>query len=316
MDEQEASLEERAEQESPEPKPLLSPLGTLGLLISGILVGSLLSSGLGLLIGHLAGLDFDYALQNFNEESPASERYAIRLIAIVNQVFSFLLPAIWVVWLLYRQDWSRFLKLDKIPGYWKILSGAFFILIAFPLAQAAYWLNRQIPLPEWITSIEDSTEALIKGLLVMNSPWELFINLLTIALIPAVAEELVFRGVVQQTFERWFKNPLTAIWVTALVFSFIHFQFEGFLPRVVLGAALGYLFFWTRNLWVPIAGHFINNGMQVLVAYLYPEQLDKLDMEKMDQSAWLAAAISLALIFLVGSYIRTPEIKNREATNF
>ena len=292
------------EQPQNQPPPIISPWGTLGLLVTGILMGSLLASALSFLIGKMAGLDFAGALESFDENSPSNERYTLRLIAIVNQVFSFLLPAAWVVWLLYRREGLQFLRLDKIPGTSKILSGTFFILVAFPLAQAAYWLNRQLPLPEWITSLEDSTEALINGLLVMDTPWELIVNLITIALIPALAEEMVFRGVVQQTFERWFKNPVAAIWTAAVVFSFIHFQFEGFLPRVLLGAVLGYLFFWTRNLWVPVAGHFINNGIQVLVAYLLPEQLEKFDPEQMDQVSWGATGVSLVLTLLLGNYLR------------
>ena len=137
----------------------------------------------------------------------------------------------------------------------------------------------------------------------MDSPAELFFNLLVVALIPAVAEEMIFRGIVQQTLESWLKNPIYAVWVAAAVFSFIHFQFEGFLPRMVLGLVLGYLYYWTRNLWIPILAHFVNNGVQVVAAYFMPEQLESLEPEAMGSSVAIAGIISLVLTIFVAKYI-------------
>ena len=98
---------------------------------------------------------------------------------------------------------------------------------------------------------------------------DLAVNLILIAIIPALAEELLFRGCVQQVMKEWFRNVHVAIWVTAFIFSFIHFEFYGFLPRLLLGAMLGYLFYWSGSLWVPIIAHTLNNGLQVLLSYLY-----------------------------------------------
>jgi len=89
------------------------------------------------------------------------------------------------------------------------------------------------------------------------------VGLLVIAAIPAVSEELFFRGIVQTKLVAYFKNPHWAIWLGAVFFSAFHFQFEGFFPRIVLGAVLGYLYYWSINLWIPIILHFFNNAMLV-----------------------------------------------------
>jgi len=89
-----------------------------------------------------------------------------------------------------------------------------------------------------------------------------------IAIIPAIGEELFFRGVMQRIFSDWFKNMHVAIFFTAFLFAAIHMQFYGMLPRMMLGVLFGYLYYWTGSLWVPVFAHFLNNGAAVIVSYL------------------------------------------------
>src|SRR5690606_9694418 len=108
----------------------------------------------------------------------------------------------------------------------------------------------------------------------------LAINLLMIAIIPAIGEELLFRGGIQNIFYKWFKNPHIAIWAAAILFSAIHVQFYGFIPRMLLWALFGYLLVWGKSIWYPIIGHFINNGSAVVTAFIYQQQgksIDELD---------------------------------------
>jgi uncharacterized protein len=100
-----------------------------------------------------------------------------------------------------------------------------------------------------------------------KTPMGLIGNLFTIAFLAAFVEELFFRGMLQQTLTEAKLNHHIAIWITAAVFSAIHIQFYGFLPRMFLGAILGYLFFYTGSIWVSIAAHFVNNALVVLVGY-------------------------------------------------
>ena len=114
----------------------------------------------------------------------------------------------------------------------------------------------------------------------MNSAMDLFINLIMIGLIPAIGEELVFRGVVQKIFSQWSKNVHIGIWSAAFLFSAMHMQFYGFLPRMMLGGLLGYLYVWSGSLWLPIIGHFVNNAGAVLMSYFFQRGDLKLDPDK------------------------------------
>jgi membrane protease YdiL (CAAX protease family) len=94
-------------------------------------------------------------------------------------------------------------------------------------------------------------------------------------------------------------NPWVAMLVSSVVFSAAHFQFEGFLPRMLLGFLLGWLYWKTRNFWVPVAGHFFNNGMQVIGQYLFRKDLSTVDLEKDIQVPWEFAAISIFMVWAV-----------------
>jgi hypothetical protein len=288
----------------------LPPLFVLVLLLMACLLGAMVGSGLGLLLGKLFGVEVLDAMQLAAGDLTLYERNVIRMVTLVNHLFTFLLPAVGVYLFIFRKEWSRQLLMVKMPSLNLALVGALFMMVSFPLAQFGYWLNKQVPLPESLRSMEDATAGLIKQLLVMNSPAELMLNLLLIAVVPALGEELVFRGILQQHLERWMKRPVAAIWVGAFIFSFIHFQFEGFLPRMLLGAILGYLFYWTRNLWVPILAHLLNNGLQVLVAYFLPEKIDSLDMSQVDNFSGGLTALSLVLCLALGQYLRSQKLQS------
>ncbi|MEZ4983369.1 MAG: type II CAAX endopeptidase family protein [Saprospiraceae bacterium] len=285
---------------TPEPIPALVLTFLLFALIAGALFGSLAGMG----IASLAGHDLQSYISNFTDEEALGTRNLVRCITLLNHLFTFLIPALFVAWYFYKKEWFSFLKINKSPAFQNAMLATVLIIVAFPFAQLTYWINAQVPLPDALSSIEDSTAGLIKGLLVMNGPMELIFNLLIIAVLPAIGEELIFRGLIQQTLEKWMQNPIKAIWVAAFIFSFIHFQFEGFLPRMVLGAVLGYLFYWTKNLWIPILAHGVNNGVQVLAAYWYPEKMNELEPESMGSSIWISGVISFGLILFLARYIK------------
>ncbi|MEM1122064.1 MAG: CPBP family intramembrane glutamic endopeptidase, partial [Bacteroidota bacterium] len=119
---------------------------------------------------------------------------------------------------------------------------------------------------------------------------------------------LLFRGIIQQNLEKRSQNPHLAIWITALIFSFIHFQFQGFFPRVLLGTLLGYLFVWTRNLWIPIIAHFVYNSGQVLLQYGYQQGFLELDLDKVE-----SVPIWLVGISILGTTILCFRLKKEQA---
>lgn len=301
--EQNTSFEQRA------PSPMRAILTTVGL----VLLGGLLGSGAGLLIAKISGYDMQALVNTFGIDSPLEERNLLRFAALANHVFMFLIPAIIAAYLFYKSEWKEYLRMDAAAPSKYFLLGTLMILVAFPFAQLTYWLNSLLPIPDTLMSLEESTGEMVKGLLVMDSPAELLLNLLVVAVLPAIAEEMIFRGIIQDSLEKMITNPHVAILVASIIFSGIHMQFEGFLPRVVLGLVLGYLFYWTRNLWVPIVAHLVNNGAQVLVAYFMPEQMADLEPSVMDSSVILPGVISLVLTIGVGYYIIKQKASERIA---
>ena len=289
-----------------------SPFLILLLLAIATLLGTILGSALAVGWSESHGFDLKTVLYSLNEQSPRPLRDVIRIANFLSHVATFTFPALLVAFVFYKRKWISFLKLDKFPNIGLLGVGILFVIASFPFVQVTYWLNQQLPLPDWAKTMEETTGTLIKGLLVMNSPGELLLNLLVIAVVPAIGEELIFRGVLQQQLQRILRHPVAAIWTTAVLFSAIHLQFEGFLPRVVLGAALGYLFYWTRSLWAPILAHFFTNGIQVVAQYVTDGKLTESNLEKLEVRDWIAGAISLVITLALGYYLtkRTRSIEH------
>jgi len=148
------------------------------------------------------------------------------------------------------------------------------ILLITPLVSFLIEVSLAIDFPDWIKKFDRNSEALILAFLKMDNFTDLLANILVMAIIPAIGEELFFRGFIQNTLSGFFKNNHTAIAVTAILFSLIHFDLEGFIPRFFLGAILGYMFFWTKSLWVPIIAHFTNNALAIVISYPYFKSFD------------------------------------------
>ena len=157
-------------------------------------------------------------------------------------------------------------KLFKLSRQNTILVIAIMMLITPFIGLLLQW-NMMIPFPEWLLQFDVNSEAIVTAFLQMNTIWDLFYTILVIAVVPAIGEELLFRGYLQQKLGNWLSNPHTAILITAFLFSAIHFHFQGMIPRFVLGVLLGYLFYWSNSLWLPILAHFVNNAQAVIFSY-------------------------------------------------
>jgi hypothetical protein len=277
----------------------MAPYMVLLLLVLAALIGALLGSALAFGWLSAQGMEAQSALLELNQDSPRSMRHAVRVVNLLNHFATFTLSAVVVVLIAYRDRWLGYLRLHRSPTGKMLALGILFVVFSFPFAQLAYWLNMQLPLPEWMMELETSTQEMIRALLIMENPTELLFNLLVIAVLPAVGEELLFRGGIQQQLQRSI-SPVAAIWITAIIFSAIHMQFAGFFPRMLLGAVLGYVFYWSRNLWVPIGAHFVTNAMQVVGVYVAGEDLTQIEMEAPESANWASGLLSLALTIGVG----------------
>lgn len=208
---------------------------------------------------------------------------AIKLLQFMSSLGGFFVPAI--LFALLKWPGGDFLRLRRRYSLWLLPLAALVLASAGPFISYMYTLNQQLDLPSFLDPVEkmirdsaDSNEKMTALFIRMPLPIDLFINLIVIAIIPALAEELFFRGCVQQVMKEWLRNAHLAIWVTAFVFSFIHFEFYGFVPRMLLGGLLGYLFYWSGNLWVPIVAHAFINGGQIIMAYLHEHGMIQFDI--------------------------------------
>lgn len=276
-------------------------------LLLSIIFCSLLGMLLIQLLSQFTGMELSAIVPTLSPESSLAERNFIRWSQLINQLTSFALPVLLMSWFFYRRTIWRSLALSPPPHVVLLLFAAIIMLTAFPLTQLAYWLNQQLPLPSWMGDLETQANGTIEALLVMESPGVFLFNMTVIALMPALGEELLFRGVIQQQIEKHFRNPVWAVWISAIIFSAFHLQFAGFFPRLLLGALLGYLLLWTRSLWVPVVAHFVFNGAQIVGHYVLGEEMISTNTEQEISANWGAAffsAVLLAgLVFLMRRFV-------------
>lgn len=163
---------------------------------------------------------------------------------------------------------------------------------------------------EWARSREEYAEELTRYLTYFDNPLQFVLAFVVIAVLPAFGEEYVFRGLLQNEFKRWTGNIHVAIWVSAILFSGIHMQFFGFIPRVLLGALFGYLYAWSGNLLLPVLAHFVNNGFSLVVMYLHQLGYIDMDVESTESEPWpivlaFTAVTALLLYRLRKEVLRT-----------
>lgn len=164
----------------------------------------------------------------------------------------------------------------------------------------------------WARSQENALMELTRFLTTFSSPADFFIGLLVIAVVPGIGEEFVFRGLIQNELHRGTKNIHAAIWISAFLFSAIHMQFFGFVPRLLLGALFGYLYHWSGNLLVPMVAHFLHNGFTLLMIYLYQQGVSNLDPESNESAPFLiTAGCTIAVVGLLFYFRKLYEPKNQ-----
>lgn len=209
-------------------------------------------------------------------------------------------------------------------GWQQRLSARTYLLTALvvvssgPLIYALYDFTANLPFPEswaaWQESIragEEQAEKTIGLLLSRADTTAVLLNLLILVLIPAVGEELIFRGLLQRMLLAASGKPHLAIWISAALFSAIHFQWFGFVPRMLLGACFGYLVFWTGSLLPAIFGHLINNGLAVLGEYAMQQKWVDWDVDSLMNLPWYVLLLSTAgcAVLLYGLYGQAKKMK-------
>ncbi|MEP7265333.1 MAG: CPBP family intramembrane glutamic endopeptidase [Bacteroidota bacterium] len=222
---------------------------------------------------------------------------------------------------LLEKNPSEYLKLNRRPSLQLCFVIFILMILNTPVINQLFYFNQQMALPAWMHSLEvwmkeseQQATLLTDAFLSTVSLNGLFFNLIVIALIPAIGEELLFRGLIQQWLQKTTGRKHLAVIVTAALFSAIHMQFYGFLPRMALGMLLGYAFLWSGSLWLSIIGHFTNNAIAVFFAFYakkngLPFNQDTVGTEKGD--IWLllisAFIVCAGLIYMHRNRIINPE---------
>ena len=148
--------------------------------------------------------------------------------------------------------------------------------------------------------MEDQYAEQVKLLGNLKSWGEYFVAIFILAFFPAMFEELLFRGTLQNLLEKWWKAPLAAIIVSSIIFSVIHMSVYLFLSRAVLGFVLGWMFYKSRNIWVNIIAHFLNNALALTMLFSEYRSKGKVSMDSGDiKVAWWAGLLALAAIIVL-----------------
>ena len=245
----------------------------------------------------------------------------IRTAQFIESAFIFILPPLFIA-LLFNARPFHWLGMDRKVSVRQILWIIVLMVVVVPFINLVTSLNQQITLPSALKSVEDamklaeqSAAAMTSRLVNVHSVAELMFNLFLISLVPAIGEELFFRGAIQKMFSEKI-HPVVAIWITAVIFSFFHFQFYGFIPRVLLGALLGYLYFWSGNLWLPVIAHFLNNAFAVVFYYLQFNGMVTFNVDTVGSgSGYYAGIISGVLVVLIALKIYRSETAGKIKPN-
>lgn len=295
----------------------LYPAGKLFILIGMLLLSLVIFPYFALYITDLfyPSADAFNLMQNISSFSEAdaftqTQVAALRLFQFLASAGQyFLMPLAFLY--LCGENFFGFTGLNK-----KISSQTFIIILliiicSFPLVSVLAEWNQAIHLPAAWSSLENSLRNLEENaslqqeaFLSDTSASILLINIFIIAISAAFVEEIFYRGLLQSFIQKIVPNLHVAVWLCAFIFSFMHFQFFGFIPRLLLGALLGYLFVWSGSLWASISAHFFNNFAGVM-AYYYAAK-NNIEPESLEHTSWYYALAALpAFIVFVFLYKRT-----------
>lgn len=210
------------------------------------------------------------ALVTRNGQTTATMRVA----TVIQDCFIFILPAVATAIVVSSLP-ARLLEVDRIMTFPQFILAVMGLIVSIPAMNFIVKLNAEISLPEslgglesWMTQAEERAQESVKLLLGSGTTASLIINLLIVALLAGMSEEIFFRGTLQRLIETSPVNIHCAIWLTAFLFSAFHMQFYGFVPRMLLGAYFGYLLYWSKSLWLPVTVHSMNNAIVVVSMWL------------------------------------------------
>jgi membrane protease YdiL (CAAX protease family) len=277
--------------------------------IMHVLVGASLAT-VGLIITGIIGVLILKLLDNSIE--------SMVLLQISSQIVVFILPALCLSYLVDKNMFSYFDTFDKknivkyLIGIVAVISAAYFIQIMV-IDKATFVFPESLKFFESIAKLaQNEYDKFIAQLLTITNPIMLSIVFVMVAVMPAIGEELLFRGVLQKGFEQAFKNKWMAIFISGTIFGIIHFEFYNFFALCFMGFVLGYIYAITKNIYITMLLHFINNGTAIVSMYLYKKNMISMNPEDIVPMYVMLIAGVVLVISLVGlwKYSEQKEIAN------
>lgn len=263
----------------------------LGLFVLG---GLLISSALGELIILLI-----YGTPNMMEASDPVT--AIRISQTFVTLGTFLMPSLLFAYCQNRQ-WFDYNAANRRAPQSMINMVLILSITLLPVVGLLSAFNQNImpqegAVAEYMRNLEDAANQILELVTSQRSSWDLAANLMVFAVLTGICEEFLFQGALQPLMMKWTKNPHVSILLTAFIFSALHFQFYGFIPRFMLGVYLGYLFYWSRSLWLPILAHMLHNALSLMVDFtLQGRGIDTNNMQFTDVRGSIPTAIGCLLV--------------------
>lgn len=289
-------------------KQEISAIKQISLLIAVLLGGALFN----LLVSFLVLLPFD-GVDGFSNtiNHPAQHIAQLKFLQISQSICLFILPAFYYAKLTQNNQLRSYynfkFELNARTAIIIILA----ILAAVPFINLLGDINSKMTLPSSLSGVEswiletEQRAAMLTDLIVSGSHWwQLLINLFMISVLPAIGEELIFRGILQNTLLKATHNKHIAIVIAAFIFSAFHIQFYGFLPRFFLGMILGYLYFTSGKLWLPMLAHFVNNATATISYYLFNNGLISDTMDTIGTGEdWQSGILSAGILLIIYFYL-------------
>lgn len=251
----------------------MSPFAMLIFSSLGVVVVGLVFQLLGLLVSTMIFDVSTFELMDFEGSADKNVIHAVKLLQIIGALGTFVFSSL-LLSFLYTGRWLGFFPFGKEPGGRSVILLIVIMLFSLPLVNFLTELNMRLEIPfsgieNYFRQMDEQTEKLMMTMVRADNIGALLVNLFMIAIIPAVGEELVFRGLIQRHLADLFRNPHVAIVLASVIFSLMHFQVYSFLPRFFLGMLLGYAFHYGRSIWYPMIAHLVNNALGVVFYYFY-----------------------------------------------
>ncbi len=281
--------------------PALQLLSFILIFLAALIIGNLVGAGIAAAFYGLSSV-MDIAQGNYTAPHVTNALWIVQIAGTTIPIF---VAPVFYAYVIARDPQDYVKPTFRFPLI--LLALVFCIMfISSPLIEFLSNINEKMVLPQflsgvqkWMRASEDAAQKLTTLLLKMNSVWDMLFNLIVIGLLTAIAEEFMFRGVIQTIFTRWTNNKHAAIWITAILFSAFHMEFFGFLPRLMLGVLFGYFVAWSGSIWPAVWAHFINNGTAVVVTYLFQQKKISINPDDQHVFNWVGYVFSLVIVLFL-----------------